>query len=181
MKRILTASYDQIQEVGSLIDLLGAGVYRDAKRAAGVKIVQDRRRDNHRNYEGKGESENHKIITRSVGEVKMTKTIIQIEDKQALLNAVQLALTEGEKFAKAMFDTLIEAWGADKYQIDQVGLIEVGTGHYIDCCMKKGIDLGDPAEYIAASLASYSDVGLKKCGLTRTQYEASRPHGRQPK
>lgn len=37
MKRILTASYDQIQEVGGLIDLLGAGVYRDAKRAAGVK------------------------------------------------------------------------------------------------------------------------------------------------
>lgn len=174
MKRILTASYDQIQEVGSLIDLLGAGVYRDAKRAAGVKIVQDRRRDNHRNYEGKGESENHKIITRSVGEVKMTKTIIQIEDKQALSNAVQLALTEGEKFAKAMFDTLIEAWGADKYQIDQVGLIEAGTGHFIDCCMK-GIGLGDPAEYIAGCLASYNDIGLKKCGLTRAQYEAAEP------
>ena len=37
MKRILTASYDQVQEVGDLVDLLGVGVYRDAKRAAGVK------------------------------------------------------------------------------------------------------------------------------------------------
>ncbi|KKL62613.1 hypothetical protein LCGC14_2183470, partial [marine sediment metagenome] len=34
MKRILTASYDQVQEVGDLVDLLGVGVYRDAKRAA---------------------------------------------------------------------------------------------------------------------------------------------------
>ena len=104
----------------------------------------------------------------------MTKMTIQIEDKKALMDTLQVALTEGEKFAKAMFDTLIDTWGADKCQIDQVGLIEKGTGHFISCCMK-GIDLGDPAEYIANSLASYSDVGLKKCGLTRTQYEAVGP------
>ncbi|KKN24815.1 hypothetical protein LCGC14_0891070 [marine sediment metagenome] len=104
----------------------------------------------------------------------MTKTIIQIEDKEALLGAVQLALTQAEKFAKAMFDDLISTWGADENQIDQVGLIEMGTGHFIDCCMKS-IDLGDPAEYIADRLASYSDVGLKKCGLTRAQYEAVKP------
>ena len=101
------------------------------------------------------------------------KLIMQIEDKKAMLDTLQVALSEGEKFAKATFDTLIDKWGADKNQIDQVGLIEMGTGHFISCCMKN-IDLGDPAEYIAASLASYSDVGLKKCGLTRAQYEAAR-------
>lgn len=99
---------------------------------------------------------------------------MQIEDKQALSDTLQVALTEGEKFAKAMFDTLTDKWGADKYQIDQVALIEVGTGHFIKCCMKD-IDLGDPAEFIADCLASYSDVGLKKCGLTRAQYEAVGP------
>lgn len=101
----------------------------------------------------------------------MTKLVMQIEDKQTLSVSLQLAFGEGEKFAKAMFDILIDRWGADKYQIDQVALIEAGTGHFIDCCMK-GIGLGDPAEYIADSLASYSDIGLKKCGLTRAQYEA---------
>ncbi len=104
----------------------------------------------------------------------MTKLIIQIEDKKAMLDTLQIALTEGEKFAKAMFDTLIDKWEADKYQIDQGGSIEMGTGHFIDCCMKS-IDLGDPAEYIADRLASYSDIGLEKCGLTRTQYEAVKP------
>ncbi len=56
-------------------------------------------------------------------------------------------------------------------QIDEVGLIEMGTGHFISCCIKD-IGLGDPAEYIAGRLASYNDVGLSKCGLTRAQYEA---------
>ena len=70
-----------------------------------------------------------------------------------------------------MFDTLIDKWGADEYQIDQVGLIEVATGHFIHCCLK-GISLGDPAEFIANSLAIYSDVGLATRGLTRAQYEA---------
>lgn len=99
----------------------------------------------------------------------MTKTIIQIDDKQEMINALQAALTEGEKFAKAMFDELVGTWGADKYQINQIGLIEIGTGHFIHCC-QKDISVGDPAEYIADRLASYSDGGLKKCGLTRRQY-----------
>lgn len=43
------------------------------------------------------------------------RTIMQIEDKQALSDTLQIALTEGEKFAKAMFDTLTDKWGADKY------------------------------------------------------------------
>lgn len=103
----------------------------------------------------------------------MTKIIMQIEDKQALSSAIQLALTGGEKFARATFDDLISTWGADKYQIDQVALIEMGTGHFIDCCMK-GIDLGDPAEFIADCLTRRSDIGLSKCGLTRAQYEAAR-------
>lgn len=101
------------------------------------------------------------------------RTIMQIEDKKAL-DTLQVAFNQGEKFAKEMFDTLVCTWGADKYQIDQVALIEVGTGHFIDCCIKD-IDLGDPAEYIAEILASYSDVGLEKCGLTRAQYEAVEP------
>ena len=82
----------------------------------------------------------------------MTKIIMQIENKKAMLDTLQVALTEGEKFAKAMFDALIEVWGADKNQIDEVGLIKVATEHFISCCMK--------------------DVGLSKCGLTRAQYEA---------
>lgn len=75
------------------------------------------------------------------------RTIMQIEDKKAMLDTLQVALTEGEKFAKGMFDTLIDRWGADKYQIDQVALIEAGTGHFIDCCMKS-IDLADPDETV---------------------------------
>lgn len=96
---------------------------------------------------------------------------MQIEDRKVMLDTLQAALNQGEKFAKEMSDDLIRTWGADKYQIDQVALVEWGTGHFIDCCMK-GIDLGDPAEHVANSLASYSDVGLKKCGLTRAQYGA---------
>ena len=103
----------------------------------------------------------------------MTEIIMQIENKKAMLDTLQVALTEGEKFAKAMFDALIEVWGADKYQIDQVGLIKVATEHFIQCCLKD-ISPGDPAEFIANSLAIYSDVGLKKCGLTRAQYEAAK-------
>ncbi len=41
---------------------------------------------------------------------------MQIEDKQALSDALQLAFGEGEKFAKACFDILVDRWGADKYQ-----------------------------------------------------------------
>lgn len=101
----------------------------------------------------------------------MTKIIIHADDKQRLIDTLQLALTEGEKFAKAMFDELIDTWGADKYAIDQIGLIEKGTGHFIHCC-QKGIDLGDPGEHIADCLSSYFDIDLAKMGLTRAQYEA---------
>lgn len=37
MRRVLVASSEQIEEVGELIKRLGVGVYRDAKKAAGVK------------------------------------------------------------------------------------------------------------------------------------------------
>jgi hypothetical protein len=96
--------------------------------------------------------------------------IIQTDNKQEMIDTLQSALTEGEKFAKAIFNTLIEKWGADKFKIDQIGLIEMGTGHFIHCVMK-GVPLGDPAEYITNCLAQYSDVGLAKMGLTRAQYE----------
>ncbi len=101
--------------------------------------------------------------------MKTIQITMNIDDKQGMMNALQLALTEGEKFAKAMFDELIDYWGADKCGIDQMGLIEAGTGHFIHCC-QKGIKLGDPAEYIVDCLSRYSDIGLAKCGLTREQY-----------
>jgi hypothetical protein len=47
---------------------------------------------------------------------------MQIEDKKAMLDTLQVALNQGEKFAKEMFDILIDKWGADKYQIDQVAI-----------------------------------------------------------
>jgi hypothetical protein len=101
----------------------------------------------------------------------MTNIIIQVDDKQELIDALQLALTEGEKFAKRCFDILVEDWGADKCRIDQIGLIEMGTGHLIDCCMK-GISPTPYKELIADRLSACSDVGLAKMGLTRMQYEA---------
>lgn len=57
----------------------------------------------------------------------MTKKeiVMLIDDKQGMIDALQLALTEGEKFAKAMFDELVGKWGADKHMIDQIGLIEI--------------------------------------------------------
>lgn len=57
----------------------------------------------------------------------------------------------------------------DDKQIDQIGLIDMGTGHFIHCC-QEGIEVGEPCKYIANRLAQYSDIGLKKCGLTRRQY-----------
>ena len=77
------------------------------------------------------------------------KIIIQSDDndKQEMIDALQAALTEGEKFAKKLFDILVDEWDADKHQIDQIGLIEMGTGHFIDCVMKS-VDLESPAEYI---------------------------------
>lgn len=99
--------------------------------------------------------------------------IIQANDKKELIDTLQSALTEGEKFAKEMFDILIRDWGADKYKIDQIGLIEMGTGHFIHCVMR-GIPLGDPAIYIGDDLASRSDIGLAKMGLTREEYKAGR-------
>lgn len=97
------------------------------------------------------------------------KITIQV-DKQELKEVIQAAKTEGEKFAKRLFDILIKEWGADKYQIDQIGLIEMGTGHLIDCCIR-GVEPTPYREYIADRLASYSNIGLAKMGLTREQYE----------
>lgn len=37
MKRVLTASDNQVARVGKLIDRLGVAVYRDAKTKAGLK------------------------------------------------------------------------------------------------------------------------------------------------
>jgi hypothetical protein len=98
--------------------------------------------------------------------------IIQVDDKELMKEAVQAALTQGEKFAKKLFDILIEDWGADKYQIDQISLIEMGTGHLIDCCMR-GVPPTPYREYIADCLEAYSDIGLAKMGLTRAQYRDS--------
>ena len=101
----------------------------------------------------------------------MTKIIMQVEDEQELMiEAIQMALTEGEKFAKKLFDILIGEWGADKYSIDQICLIEMGTGHLIDCCIKN-ISPTPYRDYLAARLSSYSDSGLSTMGLTRKQYD----------
>lgn len=100
------------------------------------------------------------------------RIVIQADDKHMMIKALQAALTEGEKFAKKMFDILINEWGADKYQIDQIGLIEMGTGHLIDCRIK-GISPTPYRKYISDMLANYSDVGLAKMGLTREQYLAN--------
>lgn len=105
-----------------------------------------------------------------------SKTIIQIDDKQELIDALQLALTEGNKFAKEMFDILVNEWGADKYQIDQIGLIEMGTGHLVDCCIRD-VSPTPYRKYISDRLSAYSDYGLAKKGLTRKQYEAKKSEG----
>jgi hypothetical protein len=94
-----------------------------------------------------------------------------IDDRREIANALQLALTEGEKFAEKCFDILVDEWGADKDKIDIFGLIEIGTGHLIACCVK-GVSPTPYREFLASYLAS--DYGLSKMGLTRTQYEVVR-------
>lgn len=99
-----------------------------------------------------------------------TNIIIQ---KQELIEALQVALTEGEKFAKKVFDILVKEWGADKYKIDQILLIEMGTGHLIDCCIRD-VSPSPYRKYISDRLAACSDLGLAEMGLTRAQYEVKK-------
>lgn len=100
----------------------------------------------------------------------MTKIIMQVEDRQELREALQVALAEGEKFAHHLFSILISEWGADKYRIDQIRLIEMGTGHLINCCVK-GISPMPYRDYLAARLSAYSDSDMSTMGLTREQYD----------
>lgn len=86
----------------------------------------------------------------------MSDIIIQIDDKQEMIEALQAAKTEGEKFAKKIFDILVDEWGADKYKIDQIRLIEMGTGHLIDCCIRD-VSPTPYRKYISDRLAAYSD------------------------
>lgn len=93
--------------------------------------------------------------------------------KQELIAALQPVLVEGEKIANEMFDCLVNDWGADKYKIDQIALIEMARAHFMDRA-RQGLELDNPAKYLADSLAMRSDYGLSKMGLTREQYEAVR-------
>lgn len=91
-----------------------------------------------------------------------------IENKMA--RALQLALTEGEKFAGRCIEILVQDWGADPQGIDRLALLEGAAGHLIDCCIR-GVSPTPYKEYVSDRLARYSDAGLTGVGLTRAQYK----------
>ncbi len=98
-----------------------------------------------------------------------TNIAIMVGDKQRMIEALQAEVNDGERYAQLCIRILIDEWGADPGGIDRQCVIEGACGHLIHCKMH-GREVTPPSEYIRANLASYSDYGLKKRGLTRAQY-----------
>lgn len=104
----------------------------------------------------------------------MKQVIIQIDNKQEMVEALQVALTEGEIFAAQCRKILILEWGATPDTIDQQKLIESGTSYLIDCCVK-GVNPIPYKKWVSDSLSELSNIGLAKMGLTRDQYAGVAP------
>jgi len=97
-------------------------------------------------------------------------TIIQVDDKQAMLDALLAGHDEAKRYAQLCVQILVGTYGAARDEIDQETLFEGVYGHHIGCAAK-GEAVLPPEEFLKQRLAAYSDYGLSKCGLTREQYE----------
>lgn len=78
-------------------------------------------------------------------------------------------ISSGEQYALEMRRVLIDKYGADPGTIDQETLNEQGTGQIIQAVID-GCEPIAPDKLLADRLRHYSDIGLKKHGLTRGQY-----------
>lgn len=96
--------------------------------------------------------------------------IIQVDDKQRLLEFLQAEQTSAQQYADLCLRVLAEEWGADPAEIDKVFLLESCLGHLIHCEVE-GEPIRTPVEFIVFHLKGCSDYGLGKCGLTRAKYD----------
>lgn len=101
-----------------------------------------------------------------------TNIVLLVEDKDKLLEQLRDGLIEAEQYASLCVDVLVTKYGANRETIDTEALIEGSWGHLVDCTMKNTSPM-HPSDFIAKMLESYSDYGLKKCGLTRSLYNAA--------
>lgn len=100
----------------------------------------------------------------------MVKNILQVPP--SFLRYAQKTIKSGDDYAKLMFDTLIDQYGADPKNIDRETLAEQGTGQIIRAIIQ-GREPTPPQDLLADRLPNYSDRGLAKHGLTRAQYNKS--------
>lgn len=98
-----------------------------------------------------------------------TKIVIHVKNKQSLINFAQDKVTKAEAYAQELLNVLIEIYGAYPPGIDHELLLQEALGTLISCTIKE-TSMPAPADYVAWRLSSYSDIGLKKCGLTRDKY-----------
>lgn len=107
------------------------------------------------------------------GEPTEYRLMIHVDDKQAMLDALQSSLDEAMAYVKLCRAILINRYGACPDSIDMESLRDGAMGQMIQCAIHGASPLL-PEEWVADRLSSYSDHGLKKCGLTRGQYEVAK-------
>jgi len=101
---------------------------------------------------------------------KIINVVIIVDDKEKMLAVLQQKSDEATEYRDRCVDVLVEQWGAVRDKIDLIGLKESVYGHQIHCLMK-GLEVGEPSEYIKERLTHLSMVGLGRCGLTYKQYK----------
>ena len=106
-----------------------------------------------------------------------THIVIHVDNKQKLLEALQERIFDGERYAQAYRQVLIEQYGAIPEQINQQSLEERTTGYLIHCEVT-GVKPDSPTKLAAQDLSCYSDYGLAKCGLTRMKYNKAGDSGK---
>lgn len=98
-----------------------------------------------------------------------TSIVIMVDNKQKMIDVLQAEIDNGENYANLCIQVLIDEWGADPAKIDHQRIIQGASGHLIHHKMR-GLEVESPSEYVKSILASYSNYGLEKRGLTRAQY-----------
>lgn len=97
------------------------------------------------------------------------KIILLVDDKQELLEFLQAGQRDAEQYAQFCFQ-ILDQWGADPEEIDRSGFTDSVSGYLINCAIT-GKQPMLPGQFVSERLASYSNYGLRKCGLSRAQYD----------
>lgn len=95
--------------------------------------------------------------------------VILIDDKQEMVSALNAQIQRGDDYAERCIRVLIDEWDADEFNIDKQAMVEYCTGYLVDRLMH-GQDVVLPREFVANDLATLSNLGLLRHGLTREQY-----------